>query len=656
VARPNYQATDLLGPSLAVPTDDPKPQTSQPRAGSDRSTKGFLKYIPRFSLLPARSAERAAETNSDPGIERSKSEPNRQLNRPPETQSGNNNGTAAHQTDHLAPRHTCATTNEGVQSNSARSELDQGEVRIPMLKFLFWKMMRPQKAQRVTEDLPPHEITESVVTGTGTHPTLVVTEEDTCTKSVNSSSVVDSVMVHDPAPSIRDLATTANHDTAAISGAFPMDLLSSISQIPSIQLNTIETQKSPTPAIPESCVSTKKISRAVQPNKAVEEHPSETNIVKEEIHSSRMYSPEQGIFVGKLYELPPPEGLQLEWRQTIRPQLVKNLMTVIASLPQSLTRLETMIEPELCMSGENLLGHSIVTLTPTIWIRCGSIQCRKTVQRVVADLSHIQRFPVHVTLHAPRPASAGQASCSISRDTDPSVVDGLSSVNPSGPAPVAGMLNCISQINHSSLAVRVQSPTDNQHSACGLRVRFSSPNGTIHTSTLGGLVLLDDVVLGLTTAHAIFDHNSDVDGPSDFETVQDRGNHRPSVQPEFEFSVPATVLAANLGSFYFPSRSETILSAISDNEHNHDFALLQLHPERDEAIHNFYQTSCGHQIIDTISRDLTTRAVHIVGSFEDAKPGQLMDGDCVLMDKEGLWETKKIQLKSPLGKYRPQHT
>jgi hypothetical protein len=652
VARPSYQATDLLSPGLAVPTDDPRTQTSQPRAGSDHRTKGFLKSIPRFSLFPVRSTERAAESIPDRRIERSNSGSNRQLSGPLETQSGNNNGTVAHQTDHLAPSDTFATVCENVQSNSARSELDQDEVRMPRLKLLFWKMMRLQKVQQVTEDSLPYDSTGSVATSTSAHPTLVVTEDDTSTTAVYSNPEVDS----DPAPSIKSPVTIANHDTATMSGALPTDLPAFITQTPNIQLDPVEFQTSPRPAILKSYISATMITKAIQSDKAVEEHISETDTVNEEITSSRIYSLEQGIFVGKLYELPPPERLQLEWRQTIRSQLVKNLMTVIASLPQSLTRSETMVESELCMSGESFHGYPTVTLTPTIWIRCGSKECRKVVQRVVVDLSHIQRFPVHVTLHAPRPASAEQASYSLSRDTEPSIVDETSLGEPSWPAPVTDMLNRKPQTIHNSLVVRVQSMDANQQSACGLRVQFRSSNGSIHTGTLGGLVLLDDTLVGLTTAHAMFEHKSDIDGPSVFEKVQDGDNHGPHTQPDSEFSVPATLLAANLGSFYFPPGSETIQIATSNNENSHDFALLQLNPESNEVVYNVYQTSHGRQIIDTISRDLTARAVHIVCSYEDVKPGQILDGDCVLIDKEGCWETKKIQLETPLGKYRLQHT
>jgi hypothetical protein len=173
---------------------------------------------------------------------------------------------------------------------------------------------------------------------------------------------------------------------------------------------------------------------------------------------------------------------------------------------------------------------------------------------------------------------------------------------------------------------------------------------------LGGLILLDDAIVGLTTAHAIFD------GPlsqraynprfSDHDLCSEHPSSGPS-ERRVKFFNPATLQAANFGNFYFPSRAESAHAALK-NEDNHDFALLQLHACRSEIARNAYQTSHGDQIIDTVSWDLTGRAVQVVCSFEDVKSGQLIDGDCVIIDKAGYWETRKIQLETPLGKSRSQ--
>jgi hypothetical protein len=636
VVRPSYQATDLLGPDFAVPTSDPGRHPSQPRADSAHLTKRLLKFIPRISLRQVSSADSTSE------VGRAKSRSKKSYNKPQYLQSRNNARVLAHQTNQAALEDTCVPRHGNVQSNSAPQELDQDEVRIPMLKLLFLKMIRSQKVPHIAGSSLRQENAVSIVPTTVAHPDVVSTEDDT------------RPVATDPGPMVS--ATTV--------------IAPPIEQALNVHSSSVKAQISPTPVtLPtefRSPVMT--TSETAQSGKAVQDRTAQTrdhkiDTVDEEIGSTKMYSPEQGIFVGKLYELPPREDLQLEWRQKIRPQLVKNLMTVIASLPQSLTRSETTIEPELIMSGSSFHGRSAVTLMPTIWIRCGSKQCRKAVQQAVADLSHVQQFPVHVTLHAPRPAGAGQAPESLSRATDPSLVDEILPVEADSSTRSITVTNVPDHTplpTRNPLSIRVQSLIGNQRSACGLRVQFSSSNGENYTCTLGGLVLLDNVVVGLTTAHAIFDYESDPDvfspkkvhdSHSTKHSGQDMRNNEPSTQSRIKFSVPASLRAANFGNFYFPSRPASAHVASPKNEDNHDFALLQLHPERSETARNIYQTSHGYQPIDTISRDLTAKAVRVVCSSEDVKSGQLIEGDCVLIDKAGYWETKKIQLETPLGKY-----
>jgi hypothetical protein len=666
VVRPSYQATDLLGPDFTVPTSDPATHPSQPRADPAHLTKRLLKFIPRISLRQVSSADSTSE------VGRSKARSKKSYNKPQHLQSRNRARVLAHQTNQAALEDTCVHRHGNVQSNTAPQELDQDEVRIPVLKLLFLKMIRSQKVPHVAGSSLRQENAVSIVPTTVAHPDVISTEDDTRPVATDPGPMIPATTVI--APPVRSQATTTSHDSTRIPSALPANLAPPIEQAPNLYSGSVQARISPTPVTSptefRSPVMT--TAEAAQSKKNVQDRNAQTrdheiDTVDEEIGSTKMYSPEQGIFVGKLQELPPREDLQLEWRQKIRPQLVKNLRTVIASLPQSLTRSETTIEPELIMSGSSFHGRSVVTLMPTIWIRCGSKQCRKSVQQAVADLSHVQEFPVHVTLHAPRPAGAAQAPESLSRATDHSLVDEILPVEADSSTRSIAVTNMPDHLplpTGNSLAIRVQSLIGNQRSACGLRVQFSSSTGENYTCTLGGLVLLDNVVVGLTTAHAIFDRGSDPDvfspekvhdSHSTKHPGQDMRNSDPPNQSKIKFSVPASLRAANFGNFYFPSRPASAHVASSKNEDNHDFALLQLHPERSETAHNTYQTSHGYQPIDTISRDLTARAVQVVCSSEDVKPGQLIEGDCVLIDKAGYWETKKIQLETPLGKYHSRH-
>jgi hypothetical protein len=179
-------------------------------------------------------------------------------------------------------------------------------------------------------------------------------------------------------------------------GEFPTNL-SAMKQNSSLRYNAIQSQPYLPPVISQSCQAI-----VARTSPIIDR---EIDTVDEEIDSTRLHSPARGIFVGKLSELPPPERLQLEWRQMIRPQLVKDLVTVIALLPSSLTRSDTMVEPQLCMIGASFEGHSRVTLIPTIWICCGSRLCHEAVKQAVATISYLPQFPVCVTTHAlPREA------------------------------------------------------------------------------------------------------------------------------------------------------------------------------------------------------------------------------------------------------------
>jgi hypothetical protein len=646
VARPTYRATDLLSPDFAVPTNQPTLHSRQPRVDSDHRTRKFLKSIPRISLRPVRSVDSASE------LGRSKSRSNKPLNGSRRPQSSSNNGDLAHQTDQSALGGTCATTHEDLQSNGAPQELDQDDVRIPKLKLLFWKMMRPQKLPSITDRPVPEGNVASIVSDPEAQPTIIITEDNNPPVAIDPNPVVNATTI--PAPSVRSQATIASPESSITPYALPADLSSSIEWAPSLHPSTVQAQVPPTAVTPESCSPFVTTSEATPSGLVVKgqnlpTRDREIGIVDEAIGSTKMYSPEQGIFVGKLYELPPPDKLQLNWRQNIRPQLVKNLRTVIASLPQSLTRADTTIEPELIMSGVSSHGHSTVTLAPTIWIRCGSKQCRKAVQQAVADLSHVQRFPVHVTLHAPRPASAGQAPESLSRTLEPYLEDEILPFEPDRsprPATVYKMPFDTPLPDHISLRIRVQSLVENKHSACGLRVQFSFPNGMSYTSTLGGLVLLGDAVVGLTTAHAIFDR-------PEYDSLPELRGSDSTCVSKTEFAVPAKLRAAKFGSLYIQPESDTA-HVFSNIENNHDFALLQLDAKDSAIARNIYQASRGHQVVDTVSRDLRARAVQVVCSSEDVKPGHLIDGDSIIIDETGYWETRKIQLETPLGKSHSQ--
>lgn len=128
------------------------------------------------------------------------------------------------------------------------------------------------------------------------------------------------------------------------------------------------------------------------------------------VSSPSMYLLEKDTYIGKLKDLAPPVEAEGIWLSTIRTRLIMDLKPILASLPKSLSIDETVIEPELCMSGHTDQGASdFVHLTPSIWIRCGSKRCKEDIRTAVADLSYVRSIPVHFRLDAPRIA------CHLSR-------------------------------------------------------------------------------------------------------------------------------------------------------------------------------------------------------------------------------------------------
>ncbi|KAH7087076.1 hypothetical protein FB567DRAFT_602649 [Paraphoma chrysanthemicola] len=225
----------------------------------------------------------------------------------------------------------------------------------------------------------------------------------------------------------------------------------------------------------------------------------------ESLDSDKLYIPDCGKYVGNLLELPPPEQLQVEWREIILPQPAKNLISVIATLSPSLSRAGTTIESILCMSGDAVSKRPTVVLRSTVWIRCGSKTCRKAVQEALADLSLIQHLPIHVTLYAPRPAGSAVrlrgGSDLIPEDSTDEIL--LSDVRDFTEKTVMGSWTQI--VGNERIQFQMEPITSNKNLTCGLHVSLRVSHGTPYLCTVGRLVQLDDMVPGLTTAHAIWD-------------------------------------------------------------------------------------------------------------------------------------------------------
>jgi hypothetical protein len=381
----------------------------------------------------------------------------------------------------------------------------------------------------------------------------------------------------------------------------------------------------------------------------------ETDIILESIDSTNLYSREPGVYVGKSDILSSPDALEAEWRHVIRPRLVRNLMTVIGALPPSLSRAESTIEPELCMSGTICSGRPTIVLRPTIWIRCGSKACRKAVERAMADLNHMGQFPVYITQHAPRPAGAAQRPIKLSGSTDLLPEDLPDAILPVDSTPQTGSPvaeDWVQVVGNSTLRIRVQPMLEND-SACGLQVHLHTSTETIYRCTIGGMVLLGDELFGLTTAHAIWDCASyvgdDTDGSSDttkhliygpqFSKLDTSFNDMPAAY--CSSWIAATLCAASYGS----ASSGANLKNLVDR----DFALLRLELPQGQSVVNRYWTSDGAHVVRDITHDLGGRNVKVVCSPHHVVEARLLEGERIIIDGGGCWQTRKIRLDQPLG-------
>ncbi|KAH8731768.1 hypothetical protein GQ44DRAFT_721947 [Phaeosphaeriaceae sp. PMI808] len=410
--RTRFQVNDLLGSDCAVPTHDPVTRKPQPRSTISHSfRKHVLNSTLRIPLRPIQTISGVASSNGTFGsITQPLSPPAQQLN----DITRSSDVACKYQLHPHISGDNKPVTREITQPESLQVTTKVDTNRLPKERLMFWRRVRSQ-------DLGPIEAQNIV------RPSKINIE------SAPPSGIIASDLAPIVATKNGPVLTATENRTMKITDFSEAEASTLCHVLPHIASAVMPNQHVPAPSVSR-----------------IQEESDPANCISKSINSTKVYSPEVGVFVGKLYNLPPPEELQMEWRQTIRPHLLKNLLTVIASLPPSLSRIETTIEPELCMSGKVLPGHLTVLLKPTIWLRCGSKPCQKAVQIAVEDIGHILRFPVHVTQFPPRPASGSRmGSCEISRDsehTSEDMIDEITLVQPTVPVALSNIASG-SQIN-----------------------------------------------------------------------------------------------------------------------------------------------------------------------------------------------------------------
>ena len=379
----------------------------------------------------------------------------------------------------------------------------------------------------------------------------------------------------------------------------------------------------------------------------------------------------KNIYMGKMRELPVPANMEHEWCQTVRRRLTEDLFTVLQSLPSSLSRQETLVAPELRMMGTSGSNTVSVDLQPTVLIRCGSKRCRKVVAGTVKHLSYLHVFSkgqVLVLQNAPRLASLSTSR--LTQDTARIEGDRM-------PQPLHLVDSC-----HGS--------------ACGLRVamHIAASNQT-RICTIGGLVRVDDIVYGLTTAHSIVPlepHSesdtrsvSESDSQSDsvfsvhseesasVEAVPSRSSSfaplckgtdyehpgtsddRETLGVAIQALDPSTGPYMTLGPYSYGAQRHPLNP--DNGTATSDFALIEL-TDTYRNLPNIYEVLVEESLeTHTVTSfeeswsDSASDAVMIVCSQHDVRPGSILPGEQVFLDRTTWFPTRKLETSAPLGEF-----
>lgn len=399
-----------------------------------------------------------------------------------------------------------------------------------------------------------------------------------------------------------------------------------------------------------------------------------------EIRSKRcteVYKVEK-LYVGLLRELPPPSAVQDKWDQEVRPDLERHLCQATSMLSKSLRDEEIIIEPVLCMAGKKCSPASVVmapaatcpkdpiALKPTVWIHCGSRKCKRKVLGAIRNLAYLNHFldrfcmePPYVSLHAPWPA-AGERLPDTPR---------------------------LEEKVHK-LSFAVQCPASGWTTICGAKARFTieTLDGVIERySTLGGLVIVENLLFGLTSAHAIINcfldssQNTSTnemesiddfssDSSSDSETNLDSGSETSSRNPYSFQARPKSTRSPSTAAYRVHGMAEGIwvelqppkfLAYIGRGTTSGNYSFPDLAPNTSDfalidvgslqTLPNGFHDS-DHETVSDISEyiptcELVKGEVWIIATCGD-KPlkGYLLEGDASIVLRGTIMRTKKIQV------------
>jgi hypothetical protein len=374
---------------------------------------------------------------------------------------------------------------------------------------------------------------------------------------------------------------------------------------------------------------------------------------------------DQRRYIGLLKDIPPPQTVKEKWDSQMRDYLLDSICDVTKRL--KLSDNDLTIEVELYMTAKaethnsfdsssiTIALPSTVVLEPTVWVFCSSRRCKRKVKEIIEDLPRLKQFMIQHQIKGP-------ATCSGSPE-----------------------INRETETTGQKTSLFVEAPLEG--AVPGLKARFliTTENRIIERrSTIGGLIMIEDTLYAITTAHTLFelaegddkaeegssfgsdddsvsksgsDSESDPEDKSPSELPAKRGprahqHTSPTADPGpgwIRVGLPRVLAYAGRGTTKGDCRNSIPAPPLSD------FCLIPAF-QLGLAI-NQIRSSSGHQyrISDIVANEfLDEGPVSICNSVTCSPPtGYLLTGASSIIVKGTIMKTRKIQIGLPGSSYIP---
>jgi hypothetical protein len=315
-------------------------------------------------------------------------------------------------------------------------------------------------------------------------------------------------------------------------------------------------------------------------NRIISQNPLHTNSVIIRSRDSTELRKVGDWYQGQLRDLPPQEDALLKWSGNssaaggVAMQLAECLSRIVEKMSVKLPRNETATEPFLCMAGKECNATEAskflpggakcpphpVLLKTTVWISCGGSKCKRKVKKEVLpteaplrDFLQLFHPPIQLRISKMGPRTSGNMISHASSEVSP-------------------------QSDGMSFAVQYPALSDKGWPATA---RFTIGPTELY-SMIGGAIEVNGSVLGLTTAHGIFEYldqtkSNERTPSSDEEDLSSDGEDSSSDEDEEEESSEEDEQSSRIISTPLPVSSSK--KAITKSEERNTEVSSELHWE-----------------------------------------------------------------------------